>query len=103
MRARTGYDRDSFFVDGYGVFVNAVEPPHAAGNTPLVTPGSVDLLPKPDSGVVDAGVLIPGINDDFVGKAPDIGALEFGKASPSFGPRSRERSAGKTGQDAAIE
>ena len=27
---------------------------------------------------IDAGIVIPGINDDFVGAAPDLGAYEFG-------------------------
>ena len=30
-----------------------------------------------DSPLIDKGVLIPGINDDFSGNAPDIGAFEF--------------------------
>jgi hypothetical protein len=30
-----------------------------------------------DSGLIDAGVVIPGINDDYVGAAPDIGAFEY--------------------------
>jgi hypothetical protein len=37
-----------------------------------------DFVPTPDSGAVDAGVVIPGINDDYVGSAPDIGAYERG-------------------------
>jgi hypothetical protein len=32
--------------------------------------------PRPDSGSIDAGLVIPGINDDAVG-APDLGAYEF--------------------------
>lgn len=35
-----------------------------------------DFTPQPDSPAVDAGVSIPGITDDFAGKAPDIGAYE---------------------------
>ncbi|MEA5624988.1 choice-of-anchor Q domain-containing protein [Nostoc sp. UHCC 0251] len=31
-----------------------------------------------DSPAVDAGAIIPGITDDFVGKKPDIGAYERG-------------------------
>lgn len=33
---------------------------------------------EPNSSIIDAGVLIPGINDDFTGNAPDIGAIESG-------------------------
>jgi hypothetical protein len=33
------------------------------------------------------GVKITGINDDFTGKAPDLGAYEVGKPLPHYGPR----------------
>ena len=42
---------------------------------------------KPGSKAVDAGVVIPTVNDDFAGKAPDLGALESGKPEPHYGPR----------------
>ncbi len=38
-----------------------------------------DFSLQPDSPAVDAGVVIPGITDDYVGDAPDIGAYERGK------------------------
>jgi hypothetical protein len=34
---------------------------------------------------IDAGTHIP--NDDFIGKAPDLGALETGRPEPHYGPR----------------
>ena len=37
-----------------------------------------DFTLQPDSPAVDGGVVIPGITDDFVGEAPDIGAYERG-------------------------
>lgn len=44
----------------------------------LVDPGSGDYRLSPDSPAVDAGTVVPGINDkQHRGKAPDIGALEF--------------------------
>jgi hypothetical protein len=39
------------------------------------------------SAAVDAGVRLTGINDDFTGQAPDLGAFEVGKAVPHYGPR----------------
>jgi hypothetical protein len=36
---------------------------------------------------VDAGAILPNINDDFIGSAPDLGAYELGQAPPSYGPR----------------
>ena len=35
-----------------------------------------DYTLRPASGLIDAGAVIPGINDDYVGSAPDIGAYE---------------------------
>ncbi len=32
-----------------------------------------------DSAAIDSGVLLPGINDDYAGAAPDAGAYEYGK------------------------
>jgi hypothetical protein len=36
---------------------------------------------------VDAGEVLPGINDGFAGNAPDLGAYEVGAAAPQYGPR----------------
>jgi len=35
-------------------------------------------VPTPTSGAIDAGVEVPGLTDGFKGKAPDLGAYEFG-------------------------
>jgi hypothetical protein len=42
---------------------------------------------KAVSKAVDAGVVIPTVNDDYSGAAPDLGALEVGRAEPHYGPR----------------
>jgi hypothetical protein len=47
-----------------------------------VTPGFADAANgdyslDPASDLIDAGVVIPGINDDYVGDAPDVGAYEY--------------------------
>ena len=36
---------------------------------------------------IDAGQAVPNICDDFVGKAPDLGAHEFGRPPAVYGPR----------------
>jgi hypothetical protein len=36
---------------------------------------------------VDAGAVLPNINDGFLGGAPDLGAFELGQPLPLFGPR----------------
>lgn len=49
------------------------------GNDPrLVDPDHFDFRPKADSPLVDAGRAVAGVTAPFVGKAPDIGAYEFG-------------------------
>ncbi len=47
-------------------------------NPGLVDPANLDFRPKPGSPLIDAGREIPGFTDGFKGKAPDIGAYEFG-------------------------
>ena len=42
---------------------------------------------KANGKAVDAGVVLPTINDGFTGKAPDLGALEVGQPEPHYGPR----------------
>ena len=44
----------------------------------LVNPDYYDFRPKAGSPVIDAGAIIKGIKDDFIGDAPDIGAYEYG-------------------------
>lgn len=42
---------------------------------------------KPGSKAVDAGQVLPTINNDYTGEAPDLGALEVGKEAPHYGAR----------------
>lgn len=42
---------------------------------------------KPGCRAVDAGNVLPNLCDDFVGKAPDLGAYELGGQTPQYGPR----------------
>lgn len=48
----------------------------------LVNPAAGNFDPAVGSPLIDRGVLIPGINDVFVGAAPDIGAVEAGAPTP---------------------
>lgn len=47
-----------------------------------------DLRPNPNSKVVDAGVVIPNVNGNYLGDAPDCGAYEAGEELTVYGPRS---------------
>ena len=42
---------------------------------------------KAGCGAVDAGAILPNINDGLIGTAPDLGAFELGQPLPWFGPR----------------
>ena len=44
----------------------------------LIDPDNYDFRPHPDSALVDAGINIDGITDDYIGVAPDQGAYEYG-------------------------
>ena len=47
-----------------------------AERLPLRDPKSLDFRPEPGSALVDAGAVIPGCEEPFAGRAPDIGAYE---------------------------
>jgi len=91
----TRQDRHSVLV-GYGIFVNAKIPDK---NDPqrLYSPEEFDFrLQLPLTAgqtqfhinpAIDAGVVLPTINDDFTGKAPDLGAYELDRPVPHYGPR----------------
>ena len=57
-------------------------------------PSSVQLHTA--SNAVDAGVRLPNVDDDYTGRAPDLGAIERGHAEPQYGVRPVSR----TGQTA---
>jgi len=82
--AATKQDAHSVLID-YDVFVK-VTPPGPDPRT-LYKPADFDFRLREGSAAVDAGVKLTGINDDFTGKAPDLGAYEVGKALPHYGPR----------------
>jgi hypothetical protein len=67
----TGYEENGVQSDSIDPRVDAGA---ASGNNPLI----------------DAAVLLPNVNDDFTGKAPDIGPYESGKPVPHYGPRDPE-------------
>ncbi len=53
----------------------------------VFTRDELDFRLKPNAVAVDAGCPLPNINEDFNGKAPDLGALEVGQPLPIWGPR----------------
>ncbi len=85
----TGQDRNSVLID-YDVFVR-VPPLDARDRTTLQRlygPKDLDVRLRPGSAAVDRGVVLPTVTDGFTGLAPDLGAVEYGRELPHFGPRS---------------
>lgn len=89
MAEKTGLGTESLVTPDYSVLAHAPEPDHTIHkkDSPLVSIQSVDLRPAPHSPLIDAGCVIPNVNDDFTGAAPDIGAYEIGTPIPHYGPR----------------
>jgi hypothetical protein len=56
-----------------------------ASYTTLMSPQDVSL--NAGSNAVDAALVLPNINDDYVGNGPDLGALERGAPLPVYGVR----------------
>jgi hypothetical protein len=81
----SGLDQHSIEVD-YDIFENLKAPdPSKPGFVYHATDFNFRL--KPDSRAVDAAMKIPGVNDEFTGRGPDLGAVEQGKDEPVYGPR----------------
>jgi hypothetical protein len=81
----TGQEMHSVLVD-YDVFVN-VSIPDMKDPQRLYDPAHFDFRLKPGSVAVDAGVVLPNINDGYTGRAPDLGAFELERPLPQYGPR----------------
>jgi hypothetical protein len=82
----TGQDKHSVLLD-YDTFVNV---PMADDSDPsrLYNPENMDFRLRAKSAAIDAGIVLPTINDGYQGRAPDLGAYEFGQPLPQYGPRS---------------
>ena len=81
----TGQDKHSILVD-YDVF-SKVSRVDSNDVTRIYKAEDLDFQLKPGTVAIDAGCILPNINDDFAGDAPDLGALEVGQPIPVYGPR----------------
>jgi hypothetical protein len=90
--AGTGQDMHSVLVT-YDIFQNAWVPDRADPtyvyklDEDYKDKGKLNFQLKPNSIAVDAGVLLPNVNEDYIGAAPDLGAYEAGQPLPIYGPR----------------
>jgi hypothetical protein len=81
----TGQDRQSREID-FSIFQNA-QAPDFGNPTRVIGQDEIDLRLRAGSAAVDAGLVLPNITDAYTGKAPDLGAYEYGKELPHYGPR----------------
>jgi hypothetical protein len=85
FRAATGQEVHGIEVD-YDIF-ERLAPPDPARRHHVYHSMDLNFRLKPDSKAVDAGVVLPTINDSFTGTAPDLGAIEVNQPEPHYGPR----------------
>lgn len=78
--AATGLEEHGIEI-GYDIFAEAQPPEVGKTYDPL------DLLLRPGSAAVDAGIVLPTVNDSYTGEAPDLGCCEAGEPLPHYGPR----------------
>jgi hypothetical protein len=83
----TGQDLHSRLV-GYDVFVN-VPKPDMKDPQRVYDVRPLDFGLRKRSAAIDAGTLLPNVTDRFSGKAPDLGAIEYGQAPPRYGPAAK--------------
>lgn len=81
--AASGLETNGRQIDRTGCFASFDVP----GPPPVPIPPQQMTL-KAGCSAVDAGTILPNINDGFVGSGPDLGAFELGRPTPMYGPRS---------------
>jgi hypothetical protein len=85
FRAATGQEMHGINVD-FDDF-EKLAPPDPAKRHAVYHAKDLNFRLNPKGKAVDAGVVLPTVNDGFTGRAPDLGALELGKPAPRYGPR----------------
>ncbi|HUT10247.1 MAG TPA: right-handed parallel beta-helix repeat-containing protein [Thermoguttaceae bacterium] len=77
--------RHAVRLDPEKAFRSGVKPPDAVQTQFDVELNDLQL--SPTSRAIDAGVVLPNVNDGYRGTAPDLGAYELGSSLPHYGPR----------------
>jgi hypothetical protein len=85
LKEATGQEAHGIEVD-YDIFEKLTPPDHTRRHH-VYHSMDLNFRLNPKGKAVDAGVALPTINDNFAGKAPDLGALESGQPEPHYGPR----------------
>jgi len=89
FREKSGIERHATWVGTDVPFSSGVTvPADRKTQFPITTN---DLRLAKGSKAVDAGVVLPNLDDGYAGKAPDLGAYEYGAPLPWYGPREVHR------------
>ena len=83
--AATGQEKHGVMLD-YDVF-EKVRPADHRDASKVYQLEEFDFRLRAGSAAIDAGCELPNLTDDYTGKAPDLGAYEYGKPLPHYGPR----------------
>ncbi|MBA2480051.1 MAG: hypothetical protein H0V44_05260 [Planctomycetes bacterium] len=86
-KAKAPIETHAVLLDPATTFASGLVPPSDAADKH--DPVEFDL--KPGSPAIDGGEILPGLNDGFAGKAPDIGAREVGAPPVHYGPRPEKK------------
>jgi hypothetical protein len=90
----TGQDLHSRLV-GYEVFVRVTKP-DARDPQRIYDVGALDFGLRKRSAAIDAGTVLPNVTDAFTGRAPDLGALEYGRPAQHYGPTREAEESGQS-------
>lgn len=85
FQAATGQEQHGREVD-FDIF-EQMAPPDPGKRHAVYHSVDLNFRLKANSKAIDAGLVLPTINDGFAGAAPDLGAVECGKPEPHYGPR----------------
>jgi hypothetical protein len=83
-RQKSPVEKHAVLVDATTTFRSGVQPPSQTADR---YSSVLDLRLSVSSAAVDAGEVLPGFNDGFHGRLPDLGAYELGAPLPHYGPR----------------
>jgi hypothetical protein len=87
--AASGLEKHGVEVD-YDIFMKMV-PPDTSSTHAVYHASDLDFRLSNNAKAIDKGVVLPDVNDDFKGKAPDLGAIEAGTPAPVYGRRVKEK------------
>ncbi len=86
FRKKTGFEVHGVELEYEGIFEH-VPLPDRQKKGHVYAVKNLDFRLTKSSKAIDAGCILPTITDGFSGKAPDLGAIEYGREPLRYGPR----------------